>query len=228
VTAEPLSKIPGNTQGSPPGENPPGWDLIQSFDRDSKEEKLKRWSTRNMRRLHLLSEKLHGPGVAWNLVPGQGTANSEMEREIESDAKERVAADEVMFYRVKVDFYPAPIENFPSAVHATWGGLKEEKPGEWKPTGDAKSHTVSPEKPPFDGSSTQARLSTLSRDALMEKELPFQLALQIRSEAINGPFTDVQDFKKRMRARYGSAVNFDDDQHWGVVSRSMARFNMTF
>ncbi len=141
VTAEPLSKKSGNTQGTSPHENPPGWDRVQSMDRDSPDPNVQRWSTRYMKRLHLLSEKLHGPGVVWNLVPGQQSANTAMEMGPESDAKGRIGAEgseseEVLFYRVGVTYHSGSeeVQDFPSNISVTWGAMQE-KEGQWSPEG---------------------------------------------------------------------------------------------
>lgn len=57
---------------------------------------------------HLLSEKLHGPGVWDNLTPLSRSANANHDRKVESKLKGRVAAGEVFFYRVNV-VYGRPI-----------------------------------------------------------------------------------------------------------------------
>lgn len=97
VTAEPLTQIPGNTTGSAPRERAFGWGYAQKLNR-SKDE----WV-----RMHLLSHKLHGPGVAWNLAIGPKSANKAMESQIESYAKFWLSKGEVLFYSTEATYYSA-------------------------------------------------------------------------------------------------------------------------
>lgn len=93
VTAEPLTKIPGNTHGSSPKEAPVGWELIEPSDRSN-----------NWVRAHMLNHQLHGPGVTWNLFPARKTVNAKMESDVESKAKKEIKSDNAYFYEVNLDY----------------------------------------------------------------------------------------------------------------------------
>lgn len=47
---------------------------------------------RYWRKLHLLSQRLHGPGTAWSLAPGYATDNDRMERQAERKVKDLLDA----------------------------------------------------------------------------------------------------------------------------------------
>jgi hypothetical protein len=80
VMANPLTWLEGNFVGSDPGNaSPPGWNYAQQLRVHSTD---KDWV-----RGHLLSEKLHGPGEDWNLVPIRSGVNTRMETGIEKKQK---------------------------------------------------------------------------------------------------------------------------------------------
>jgi phage-related protein len=54
--------------------------------------------------LHLLSYHLHGPNIRWNLIPGDTSANGQMET-IEARAKTRVDAGDILWYEVAIQEY---------------------------------------------------------------------------------------------------------------------------
>jgi hypothetical protein len=96
VSAEPLSKLPGKFGGSAASTNPKGWESIDVSLRAKGD-----WV-----RSHLLSHKLNGPGdQAWNLFPATHEMNlSNMENQVESDAKSKLANGEVLFYTVELTY----------------------------------------------------------------------------------------------------------------------------
>ncbi len=118
VIAEPLSNMPGNTKGSAPGEEPIGWDYIKNVVHPGIPGK----STSHVQ-IHLLSERLHGPGKRWNLTPGKTGYNTpggmlipetEAQKRINKDSKDP-AQPRVISYKVKVSYYTSndPIYDAP-------------------------------------------------------------------------------------------------------------------
>ncbi|WP_262965036.1 hypothetical protein [Methylobacter psychrophilus] len=127
VKAEPLTYIPGNTSGSAPGENPKGWDELESVYH------LKRAGS--WVRAHLLNANLHGPGVTWNLTPGTIQTNNNMKTEVEKWAKDEVlnsaSKTKLFYYETSVDYYNAEppdltMKFFPRKIRVKWGGLEKQ------------------------------------------------------------------------------------------------------
>lgn len=94
ATADPLTKRPGNTIGSPAQDVLPNWQHEVGPQTSGAEGNL-RW-----RRVHLLADRLHGPGNnPENLVPGDARTNEALQR-IENDAFQRIVAGEQLRYVV--------------------------------------------------------------------------------------------------------------------------------
>lgn len=78
VTADPLTRLEGNTSGSDPTTDdavPRGWPHVRSFDLFYDKKGILRVT--NWVKFHLLHNKnMHGPGEGWNLVPAHKTDNS--------------------------------------------------------------------------------------------------------------------------------------------------------
>jgi phage-related protein len=91
VLAKPLTNRAGNTAG-----NDDTSSINSLFPRG-----LDRMS---WKALHVLSYHLHGPNMRWNLIPGDGSANSLMET-IETRAKTRVDAGDTLWYEVAIHEY---------------------------------------------------------------------------------------------------------------------------
>jgi hypothetical protein len=92
VTANPLTKIPGNTQGSNTSgsENIPGAGVTTHGTYD---------------RVHLLSAALHGPATNWNLAMGSRSSNSRLEGGPESKADQKINQNKVLSYRSRVNYW---------------------------------------------------------------------------------------------------------------------------
>jgi hypothetical protein len=124
VLANPLTKRPGNTVGSPATNVLPGWQ------KNVPTQTAGRGGTLTWRRVHLLSDKLHGPGNnPANLIPGDETTNGELRRGPERLAYERITRGETLTYESRVtgvdpnnSFFPAS----PKGVHVT---VKKIAPG---------------------------------------------------------------------------------------------------
>jgi hypothetical protein len=228
VTAEPLTRNPGNTAGSSPSEDPPGWEHVTKVDRELLNPKTDQYGPRFWRRMHLLSEALHGPGEAWNLVPAVEKHNSAMKTGPERDAKTRIADDEVLYYQVGVNFYSgAVVENFPSNVDVEYGAMRfDDQNKKW--TRDAKigGLSLTPDRPPLK-STSKISINTLGRDALYKMGLPFGLAESIAAES---PYDDQADLRAKMKARYGNLdrpVDFNQ-VHWPTVRQFISEHDLTF
>jgi phage-related protein len=114
LRAAPLSKIPGNTRGSTPTQNPQGWTNIPV--------NLRRGGS--WVRAHMLNHRLHGPGTTENLFPGTRNMNlRDMEGQVERFAKEAVwDNDQVIYYNVDVSYgHTGVFEDIPNIVDMRFG-----------------------------------------------------------------------------------------------------------
>lgn len=114
LRAAPLSKIPGNTRGSTPTQNPQGWNSIPVSLRSGGA-----WV-----RAHLLNHRLHGPGIATNLFPGTRDMNlRDMENQVEHFAKEAVwDKNQVIYYNVDISYgNVGAFEDIPTIVVMKFG-----------------------------------------------------------------------------------------------------------
>jgi hypothetical protein len=226
VTAMPLSKKPGNTAGSPPSEDPPGWEHVTKVDRELLNPKTEQYGPRFWRRMHLLSEKLHGPGEAWNMVPAVEKDNSAMKNGPEVEAKKRIADDEVLYYRVNVGFYSGKVlENFPSSVNVEYGSMRYAD-GKWLEGDKIGGLPLRPSAPPLK-STSKININTLGRDAMYKMGLMFGLAESIADEA---PYADQAELRSKMKARYGNLsrpVDFNRE-YWPTVRAFIRDNDLTF
>ncbi|AXT61547.1 DUF4157 domain-containing protein [Aquimarina sp. AD10] len=142
LRAAPLSKIPGNTRGSTPTQDPQGWSNIPVT--------LRRGGA--WVRAHMLNHRLHGPGTRSNLFPGTRDMNlRDMENQVERLAKEAVwDNNQVIFYNVDVSYGNAgQFEDIPTVVAMSFGPYNTE--------------TNSPESPTVTKRFTQEPPSTATR-----------------------------------------------------------------
>lgn len=148
VEAKPLTWKPGdppNSVGSPPKDNPAGWELVDTykyFEAFIDENKPKGegrqtrlientpanqnpnhpdhnktrgyanknnfpiYRTTDWVRFHMLNEKLHGPGLFWNLLSADGKDNSKYRDNIEDSVKTKVLKERrLYFFKIIVDDY---------------------------------------------------------------------------------------------------------------------------
>lgn len=115
VEANPLTKLPGNTKGSVPKEDPPGWSAL------TEEQRLGSFV-----RAHLLNHHLHGPGESWNLTPALRWVNTTMETQAEKMAKKLVGKNKVMYYETIVFYHDKGNTNFPRQIKISMGELIKE------------------------------------------------------------------------------------------------------
>ncbi|VVO69531.1 hypothetical protein PS862_01265 [Pseudomonas fluorescens] len=119
TNALPLTYLSGNTKGSSPSQNPPGWAHAVALDTRPDGSSYHQWV-----RGHLLNDNLHGPGTADNLVPITQGMNRKMEAEVESPAKVAIKTKgKLSFYRAVTTFWkkPAPLDAFPQRIVVIWG-----------------------------------------------------------------------------------------------------------
>jgi hypothetical protein len=192
VTANPLSSRAGNTTGSGTGSsNPPGWASVTSGAIASPSSYV---------RMHLLYHLLHGPGVAWNLVPAPQSYNiGFMQPNIEIPLKDATDAGATFNFHVTVG-YPntgGPIDNFPNTLTATWTPIVS-PPGVVIPT----QPTPQPITPPtFIGPGTVVApdLSALSFTQLQQQiGLPQDLCRAIVRAKGGSGFSGPGDFKTKV------------------------------
>lgn len=120
VKAEPLTKLPGNTTGSPaPGSpaSPAGWQLASSVNsasyiigEDGKPERTSDGSrlrlSKPFKRVHLLSHLLHGPAIEWNLVSALQLVNSTFLSSFEDDMKTKTEEEGAnLTFQIVVNYY---------------------------------------------------------------------------------------------------------------------------
>ncbi len=145
VQALPLTLQPGNTKGSAPYQSPPGWGQVVIFDHrrlnGTREPPV--YGPLDWEQLHLLSEMFHGPGAAWNLVPGRKADNNWMTRNAEHDVKSAFDAERhaTLSYKTEATYFAASdgdndaaqrvtIEAFVKTIHIEWSHVKQEH-GVW-------------------------------------------------------------------------------------------------
>lgn len=124
TNALPLTYLSGNTKGSSPYQNPPGWSHAVALDTKPDGSSYHQWV-----RGHLLNDNLHGPGTADNLVPITQGMNRKMEAEVESPAKAAIKTKgKLFFYRAVTTFWkmPAPLDVFPQRIVVTWGDAERD------------------------------------------------------------------------------------------------------
>lgn len=117
--ALPLTYLSGNTKGSSPYQDPPGWAHAVALDTKEDGSSRHQWV-----RGHLLNDNLHGPGTADNMVPITQSMNRQMETQVESPAKSAIKEKgKLFFYKAVATFWkkPAPIDAFPKKIVVTWG-----------------------------------------------------------------------------------------------------------
>ncbi|MDH3469536.1 MAG: hypothetical protein OES26_27235, partial [Gammaproteobacteria bacterium] len=118
VTAEPLTRVPGNTQGeaqSGGGPDLQGWEYVHNVNSMSyildSQGKPMTTSTGRLRlskpykKVHVLSHHLHGPLRYWNLTPGEQVMNSAFLSAFEQTLKDETSADKTYSLSVTLNYY---------------------------------------------------------------------------------------------------------------------------
>lgn len=210
VTAEPLSKK--GAAGTAPRGKLRGWDHVLNIDHQNLNPARGQWGPAYWVAAHLVSEKLHGAGDPWNTTPMRKVDNKDMETSIESDAKSRIAEDEVMYYVASIDYHSGPIlEDFPSKISIEWGALRYRNK-QWE-RGDAlKPYSLSLAPPPLDPNYIPD-INDIRREGLMKRGVPIRFAMAMDDERrAGGPFAGDGDFIARMTRFYGAKPRSSDDK----------------
>ena len=199
VTANPLTWIAGNTEGSKPSQDPKGWDYAKKGDRKG-----------IYIRGHILNHNIHGPGLKWNLVPITRVMNSKMERVAESKGKEVLEENwRIMYYEGMVDEYYEKTEDapnddiyFPKQITITFGELKD-KNGNPDPKGNKIKHSECPIVFSQSRPSMGLNINDLGKTNLVNKlELKPEFAEILTEERNkNGNFTSFENMLDRMAPR---------------------------
>nr|WP_221382028.1 hypothetical protein [Actinoplanes polyasparticus] len=201
VTAEPLSDE--GKKGSAPRGRMLGWDHVVSIDRMMVNKKRGVWGVGYWVAGHLVSEKLHGPGDPFNTVPLRKKHNAEMEQEIESDSKERIAQEEVLYYSARVEFHKGDIvENFPRRIEIERGTMRYQGK-KWRRADPLSGFSLDNIKPPPLAATARPDLNDLRRQGLLDRHVPQRFAMAVEDEHDDGgDFAGLDDFVNRMTAVY--------------------------
>ena len=152
VEANPLTEK--GTAGSPPKENCPGWEHAQDLNKVQDT-----WV-----KGHLLNHHLHGPGVAWNLVPLTKKNNSAMAVGPEELAKNLVK-EKILYYRTEVTFHAGkqPIMYFPDLIKVSVGEKINNK------ITIIEKYSFKQDKPPESVENVTYNINEFGRDFLRDK-----------------------------------------------------------
>ena len=223
VRADPLSSRAGNTRGGKTGaSDPPGW--VNSVETRAIAD------PRSYVRMHLLYHLLHGPGIAWNLVPAPQSINiGYMQPKVEIPLKNATDAGAVFRFSAKVD-YPitnGSVDDFPNLVTVTWSILSA-PPNVAIPTPPAP-RSIPP--PTFTGLGAMPvpDFNVLSFVKLQETGIPQDLSRAIVRARVSGTFESPSDFKQRvdavLRTLYSPARTYQQYQGDLIAKRSQFILN---
>jgi hypothetical protein len=223
VVASPLTWLPGNTRGTQPREDPEGWAHAVKLDTDRDTGKRKSMWVRG----HLLSQRLHGPGVKWNLVPFTQKTNADMKGP-ESDAAAEISKKgTILEYRVGVTFHEnqsAPVKYFPDKIQVKWRKLQphrsnnrlsypEKEKGAWKPYGFTQG------APPAKVKSVLLNINDLGRPELIRLTgVSDRFGLAFLAELGEGRFTNFKNLMGRMLKNQTDKMTAETLQdHLGLI-----------
>lgn len=172
VKADPLTKIPGNTQGEDTGGRalvPLGEDLKIAAN-TGESSTGKNTQSRNWKHVHLLSHLLHGPYQLWNIVIGDTQLNSDLasfEHGVRKGtgsnfAGKSVKENYIYYYEVNVNYFPSEDiknndnkvignkSNYPQAIYLTIK-RKSSIDGDWESVNEGVSLDPGIDLSGFDG-----------------------------------------------------------------------------
>lgn len=220
--ALPLTYLSGNTKGSGPGQNPPGWDHAVKLDTKPDGTSYSQWV-----RGHLLNDNLHGPGTANNLVPITQKMNRDMESQAESPVKAAIKTKgKLYFYKSVVTFWGGspPVSDFPQKIVVTWGEAErlptdktKFKEGTVKGTVPISMPTAPPATatafvPNINGGSPGLLLAAIKKqDASVTSYFVSELLLGEYED--NGKYTSKTNMKERLWEKGGAALAAKRRQH---------------
>lgn len=201
VTAWPLTYLPGKYVGSPPSEDPPGFDYTKD-------------ATDKWVRGHLLSEHLHGPGLKWNLVPISQATNSQMES-YENKVKPLIDKQGNLLYYIAVAGYDDSRTNIdeksiPTSIRITWGKLQKDpgKQDKFKPLENHNEPVITQGLPVFGG---PPNLNNVGDRTLMRLGVPERLVKDIMRcknnfKETHGGFDGLNDLITMMEMFYAGTL----------------------
>ncbi len=222
VEARPLTKLPGNTNGSPPSQDdaiPPGWHHIRAMAGNP----IRGWV-----KAHMLNDNLFGPGEGWNLLPASSRFNAQMRDGCEKWAKDEVAKGEILHYKTVVKNWhsvpgnPMVMDYFPKDVEVTYGYMPDPAKGRTaettQPLGQYRN-----DPPPSGVATGPPNINFMTRDVLREKFSELvnaDLVYQTRQTMPGQIFTSKTNMLGALRDAYGSAY-FNSDVK-GAVNTKLA------
>lgn len=125
VVASPLTRSPGNTVGSAAA------DVLSGWRQNIPDQGTGRGSTQPWRRVHLLADRLHGPGDnSANLIPGGEVTNGALRRGPEQLAYERIKRGETLEYVAQVTGLDPDKPFFPQSPNGVRVTVTRIAPGE--------------------------------------------------------------------------------------------------
>ncbi|WP_316751127.1 eCIS core domain-containing protein [Streptomyces herbicida] len=195
---------PGKEAGEARTGQPPGWLWLRS----------KRMTTGSAWvRMHLLPERLGGDASGNNLVPARGPqTNIDFLNNIEDRAYRDIPKQEkIIWYRTEVQFNHAEWPDFPSRIHAEYGGYTKvggtgKNRSDWSPKGVKWQHTQNPQ-PPREDEEGMLFINSAGRTTLQSVlKIGPRLAdyvVEMRDKLKKGgsKFDNLGQFKLLMRAR---------------------------
>jgi hypothetical protein len=119
LLAEPLTKIPGNTNAEEAGDRKTmaGIDLISRWEQKSSHTRTNLPNpvlSSPVTGTHVLASAFHGPWQTWNVAPSESTLNNRMTQKPEKEAKKAFGASRLR-YEVRVEYFnntPPPGEAY--------------------------------------------------------------------------------------------------------------------
>lgn len=137
VVADPLTKkTDGRYNAGRPSVDPSGWtthiETIPNYDAVYV-------------RLHILSEKLGGPGnKVWNLTAGRKIENTNMESQAETPAHNLIKQNKVLWYESEITGYRQnePFTDFATGIRVKYGLKDKNDSGQWNRVGNVQYNNV--------------------------------------------------------------------------------------
>ena len=171
-----------------------GWDKLQGAGMTSQAAWVK---------MHLLTEQLGGQATDSNLTPARGPqTNTKFYNQMEKYAAEAVRKKgKVIWYKVDIDYYTSPKEDYINNINATWGEY-ENTGNKWQ-EGPVSQQIFqqNPEPPDFNN----AVVVDLNLDGRQNIEkilkVPQSFARHLVSERDKRSFDDMNDCATRMIAK---------------------------
>jgi hypothetical protein len=180
------------------------------------------------RRGHLLSQKLHGPGVWWNLTPIPQTINTLMETRVESQLKEDIKKEgSLHFLEVNVEYddnQPDPLNKFPKKITMTWGELEKNGTTFKRKTSDSLPFRMT--LPSANVSNIVFNINDIGSPQLTTlmdgKNDNFAIdVMHVRNNVIKRRFTDEDDLFDNLKAYYKQEKPKAYKEHYDTYKKAL-------